>query len=736
MISFLNPIFLAFGAAVLIPLVLHMIQSSRTIRLPFSTIRFLKLAEKRSSRRIKMENFLLWFLRTLLMALLAIAFAMPMIRTKDFGKLLGRAARDVAIVIDASYSMDYRMNRQVVWNQATDLAASIIEGLSEKDRFCVYLAGDQVTPICEQLTSKREETATRLRALPMPRGSSQLCPATLAALGTLDQDTSRAERELHIISDHQLLPWARFNKEEAEAAGTNAPGAARPGAQEDLWDPAKVKDNTTCFVTLLGASAPENNAPADVDLEPKLITADTPCQATVRFLRSGPKLETAAALFVDDKEVGRRSVTLGEGSPNETKFMIPPQGPGTHTVRVETPDDSLVEDNAFYFLIRAREKLPALCVGSKDSTLFLRAALGTAPGGVSPFEIKAIAADGLPGESLAAYACIFLCNVMPLAGQEIKALERYVAAGGLLVVFPGDAGAMSDYGAWTCLPAMPSTVVDVPTSERKRLLKWDKPLHPVVASLKEGGISPNVMIRRQLKCEALKEKAETLVSTGEGYPFLMARSSGRGAVVLFTVSADRSWSDFPLSPFYLPMAHQLIQYAAGVAAGVPFLWAADSLSLDEFLPEATRESVLKGPDGKPVSVRSAVVEGETVSYAEGLTAPGIYRLSQPGGAGDLPALAINMPREESHLDPVKAEDIPAILGVKTLQVAASKDELMKKIEDFRIGRTLGEPLLWLALLVALLESFYANFLLRKSAKLTDSLIIAPSGKLKEKEKES
>jgi hypothetical protein len=140
MISFLNPIFLAFGAAVLIPLVLHMIQSSRTVRLPFSTVRFLKLAAKRSSRRIKMENFLLWLLRTLLMALLTVAFAMPMIRTKDFGNLLGRAARDVAIVIDASYSQDYKTGRQKVWNQATDVAASIIEGLSDKDRFCVYLA--------------------------------------------------------------------------------------------------------------------------------------------------------------------------------------------------------------------------------------------------------------------------------------------------------------------------------------------------------------------------------------------------------------------------------------------------------------------------------------------------------------------------------------------------------------------------------------------------------------------
>jgi hypothetical protein len=128
-----------------------------------------------------------------------------------------------------------------------------------------------------------------------------------------------------------------------------------------------------------------------------------------------------------------------------------------------------------------------------------------------------------------------------------------------------------------------------------------------------------------------------------------------------------------------------------------------------------------------------VVEGETVSFAEGLTAPGIYRLNQPGGGGDKPALAINMPRGESDLTPVKPEDVPAILGVKTIQMATGKEELMKKIEDFRVGKTLGEPILWLALLVAILESFYSNFLMRKGSKLTDSLAIAPSGKVKDKD---
>ena len=729
MISLINPFFLAFGAAVIIPLVLHLMQSRRTVRLPFSTIRFLKLAQQRSSRRMKMENFLLWLLRTLLIVLLVLAFAMPLVRTRDYGNLLGRATRDVAIVVDASYSLNYTLGRQAVWNQATDLAASIIEGLSEKDRFCVFLAGDQVMPLCEQLTDKRQETAARLRALPPPRGSSQLCPAVLAALAVLDQDARHNERELHIVSDTQLLPWSRFRKTGGADKGARAADAA---AEEGQWDPAKVRESTTCFVTLLGASVPENVSPVEVEIEPKLVTPQTSCRVTVRFLRSGPSLDTAAALVVDGKEVARRSVPLVAGNGNLTTFVIPPLGPGIHAVRVETPDDSLTLDNPFHALVRVREKLPALCVGSPEHTLFLRAALQTTAGGVTPFDIKTVDAEGLAAESLDAYSCIFLCDALPLAGQDIKKLERYAAGGGLLVMFPGDGCAMADYGAWTCLPALPVSVMDVPVLERKRLLSWEKPLHPVVKALKEGGISPTVAIRRQLKCDPLKDKSEILVSTGAGYPFLLTRAVGRGAVMLFTVPADRSWSDFPLSPFFLPAVHQMLHYAAGVGVAAPYIWATDSLPLDECLPEATRESLLKDPEGKPVSLQTTVVDGETVSYAEGLTAPGIYTLSRSGGTGDVPALAVNLSRGESDLTPVKAEEVPSILGLKTVHVATGKEELLKKIEDLRVGKTLGELLLWLVLLVALLESLYSNILMRKGSKLTDALLIAPSGKVTDK----
>jgi hypothetical protein len=688
------------------------------MKLPFSTIRFLKLAAKRSSHRIKMEHFLLWLLRTLLLALLVAAFAMPMIRTKEFS-ILGSVARDVAIVIDGSYSMGYAAGNRTTWNEAAELAAELIAGLSEKDRFCVYVANNQVTPIYEQLTGakERESAGARLKVLKLGYDSSQLAPSVIAANKMLEQEQRYADREIYIITDTQALPWDSFKR---DAKG-----------KDNQWDPAQVNDRTSCFVTLLGSSSPENGTPTDIALEPNLITPDTMPKLTVRIARTGPALDTTVIVYVDDKEVTRRSANIaGSG---EIKFVLPPSPAGTHAVRVETPEDNLPVDNAFHFLMRVRQKLPVLCVGSTESTFYLRAALATGIGGSSPIEVKVLPPDRLASEQLSGYVCVFLCNALPLPGQAIVRLEQYVRGGGLAVLFPGDGAKTSEYAQWGCLPGAPTAVAELPVLDRKRLLTWEKPKHPLILALKEGGLAPTLSIKRHLRFDSFHEKASTLISTGSGNPFLVTGPFGRGEVLMFSITADRDWSDFPLSPFYLPIVHQIVQYAAGVGVFTPYVWTTDSLPLQEYLPEATRESVLKSPDGESVSVRSAMVDGQTTLQAEDLAMPGIYRLTSPTERNPRPALALNMPRAESDLTPIRPEAVNALLGVKNLTVTTSRAELFRKLEERRVGKTLGEQALWLALFVAVLEICYANWLVRKRSAPASHVTIEASGKIVRKE---
>lgn len=536
--------------------------------------------------------------------------------------------------------------------------------------------------------------------------------------------TRLREKEIYILTDGQALPWNKFRIRDAANEETNTEAAAQD------WDPSSINEKTIVFVALLGATAPENIAPANISLTPPILLKGTAPNITTMLIGTGNTQETVITLHMNGKEIDRRTARLGASADSNPSFSIPSLPVGIHAVSVQTPVDNLSIDNTFHFLVRVRDTLPTLCVGTKEDTFFVRAALDATAGNTpdSKSESRWITADELAGEPLHSYASIFLCNALPMPGQSSSALEQHVKTGGLVALFPGDAASISDYAAWQSLPGIPTGMTEVRQTRRRRMLTWEQPKHPLLNALQDSVAPPVVIMQRHLAWDSLAEDSEALVTLGDGTPFLLDRAYGHGHFLMFCVSADRAWSDFPLSPFYLPIIRQTIEYGAGIGAFAPYLWSCQSLELKAHLPEATSDSRITGPEGQTVPVRSAIIEGKTVLHAEDLTLPGIYTLTLSGRT-PTSAFAINLNREESDLTPLPPADIPELLSVKNLQVTTDKESLLAMIKELRIGRTFGEHLLWLVLLLAITEFIYANMLSKDSPNLADRLKINASGKV-------
>ncbi len=757
---FLSPVFLiAAGVGAAIPLVLHLMRSRRPVPLKFPTLRFLLQAQQQTSRQLRMENLLLWLLRTLILLLIGLSFAMPTLRTRRMA-WLGEAPRDVALVVDTSASMDYRVGRQTVWERAQEAAAAITGQLGENDRLCVFLAGERPEALVAEPSAAGKDALATLKARSPARATSSLAPALAAATEALKKGGDGREREIYLFTDNQSLPWRSFSggttgavevaassktPESTEnvaptsdlrpltsapattGVASNAPTLPAPRSSlptSSAWNPGMIDARTTVFACLLGVPAPQNVTPSGIDLQPRFMLRDTPGRVLVEMQSSGSVGETTVALFVDDREVSRRPVLLGAQDAPPPVFTLPGLPPGLHPARLETPDDNLPADNALHFLVRVQDRLPALCVGAPADTLFVRAALKAGTGGGEP---KVVSTDDLAGEALASYSSVFLCNALPLPGQTIAALEQYVRDGGLLVIFPGGRATIADYPPWTCLPGRPSAVIETAQTDRKRTLSWNRPAHPMLRPMRTGMGVPSLSILRHLAWEKLEPDAESVASLFAGQPFLLDRPFGNGRVLLFAVSADRAWSGFPLSPYFLPFVVQAVEYGAIVGGHTPFLWGGDSIALDGLLPPGAADAGLLDPSGRPVSIRTALVEGRTRRYAESVTEPGIYRLD---GAERPAAFAVNMSRRESDLTPVVAADLPRLLGLPNLQVATDKEGLLQRVAEHRTGRTYGEHLLWLALVLAIVEFTYANVLMRAAPRASDHVDVEVSGRVR------
>jgi hypothetical protein len=131
--TFLNP-FVLFGlAAAGIPILLHLLNLRRLKTIEFSTLSFLKELQKTSIRRVKIRQWLLLALRTLLVALLVMAFSRPTLKGTLAGGVAERAKTSAAILLDDSPSMTNVSDHRQLFAQAQAAALHVLEAMSEGD---------------------------------------------------------------------------------------------------------------------------------------------------------------------------------------------------------------------------------------------------------------------------------------------------------------------------------------------------------------------------------------------------------------------------------------------------------------------------------------------------------------------------------------------------------------------------------------------------------------------------
>ena len=172
-------------------------------------------------------------------------------------------------------------------------------------------------------------------------------------------------------------------------------------------------------------------------------------------LLAGRAREVAADSALGLRATGQLALDL---QPNERKaiyFTHRFAAPGTYALQVRLDGDDLEPDDARSVIVTVKDTIPVLLVGGKAAadpferaTEYLRLALNPFPPGnqpkFAPLRPKVISAaqfvDTTEGE-LAAFDCIFLCDVPQFGSGELRRLEGHLRRGGGIVVGLGDRAA-------------------------------------------------------------------------------------------------------------------------------------------------------------------------------------------------------------------------------------------------------------------------------------------------------
>jgi hypothetical protein len=207
----LAPLYLAGLAALSLPVIFHLVRRTPRDRQVFSSLMFLSPSPPRLTRKSRLDQILLLFLRLAALALLAAAFARPFLRETSLFAMKDLPMRRVAILLDVSASMQ----RGEVWRAAIERMERELNDLGPQDEAALFTFSDQVRTLVrfpsEQAGRSEQDSATAIRTvladLKPGWGGTDLGAAVsmIAAEIAADADAKQsvAETQILVLSDFQ-----------------------------------------------------------------------------------------------------------------------------------------------------------------------------------------------------------------------------------------------------------------------------------------------------------------------------------------------------------------------------------------------------------------------------------------------------------------------------------------------------------------------------------------------------
>ena len=525
--GFLNPLFLVAGAAVLVPIILHLFYRQESKIFTFPAIRYLLRTERDHARQIRTQQLLLLLLRTAIVVIAVVLGA----RMHFPGPGGSHDPTALALVIDNSMSTTIIEDGRRRLDTLKAVARQSVAGASHDDVIWVVRAGTPWDPAVPGGTAQALEAIEGTRPAHTRGDLARAVERARALVGQSDLPN----REVHVFTDLQASAFS-----EAAPSAENIP------------------------VVLFGASAraSENRGIASISFGgglPPLAGRRT--EAAISVIGSGTADTAGVRLYIDGQVRAAATVPVGA----TVRLPAGPFPAGRVDGYAEIDPDPLTADDRRYFSFTVREPTPVAVLG--QASFFLEEALAVleendrivlgGPGRAAT--LVSIGGDGLERRGLTQSAFV---APHPDPAQ-LPALNRRLAEAGIPFRYePGRIG-----GARVAASDLP---IDVSDLEIRRFF----PLVSTEAPLRSGGGGDG---GPGGGAAAPVPSAGAVITLSNGEPWLLAGSSAAGPYVLLASPFDGESTSLPVSAAMIPLLEWAIDRwseggdgSASVTAGSNF----------------------------------------------------------------------------------------------------------------------------------------------------------------------
>jgi hypothetical protein len=430
------------------------------------------------------------------------------------------------------------------------------------------------------------------------------------------------------------------------------------------------------------AGARDNLALTFLAARPGIQAADVPMFIDVTVANYGGEAVRNLSVLLERDGQPRPALVFDRIAPgeSETRHFQDEFGAGHHYLVARLAPDGVAADNARYALATLPDKIPILIVEgdpARPDTRYLRDALapgGSVATGLSPrIEPPSYLARG----TLDAFAAVYLVNVDRLDPAAVESLETYVAAGGGLGFFLGEACQQRFYT--DVLYRDGQGLFPLPLAGRVELFEQAgadiEPLdHPVFKSFLNqrnsflGGVRVAFYFGAPPDWSADDDPSvRVMARLRNAAPLAVEKSFGRGRVAAVLTTSGPDWNNWCRNPSYVLMALELQSYLANAEpppepslVGSPIVATLDEAEYQQhvrlIVPRGDGASQIVAQDG------ASTPEGWQVRFVDTPRA-GIYSLQLETVAGEAETrpIAYNVEPDEGDLAKVSSEYLAEVL---------------------------------------------------------------------------
>lgn len=713
--SFLTPILLAGAAAFLIPLLIHLLNRRRVLHVRWGAMHLLHEVLRQRRRRMQIEQWLLLAVRIAIPVVLALCLARPVL--DKLGSLIGLGKSSLVTLLDDSFSTRAPASAgNTVSDQAHEIIQRMDQALPRGSDAQVVLAGGTPHPLFDAATTQLDLIPPALADTPSAAGPVQINDAIQTA-GAALQKSNNAARELAIISDFQSSDWK-----------TVADGASLPAleALSALEHPPQVT-----FYRIAGDLA-ENLSIVSAELSAMVVAVDQPVGLRVRVQNHGkrPWQDVALHLEADSGRIRTARISVPANGEASLSFTHAFDTTGDHALSVRLEGDSFPDDNAFHAIVQVRDQIRVLLIDGDPHTEPLTGPLDFFELALMPNQNAAatlrdlihttkVDARRFRGDDLRGKQVVVLGNVDRPSGTQLKELETFVKAGGGLMIFPGPKADPTTYdrefykngqGLFPC-PVKGQTHVD--SIDLPARLQLQRFTHPALTYFNDprAGRLGDAEINHWWILAPEGNQSSTFLSLDRGLPVLVERAFERGLVIACATSADPTWNNLALQPWFVPLMQRMMIHLATRSTTSAWHLVGKSTRISLPSDQAGKAFTLTDPLGKQTELKSQGEKDDAFIEIPTTNTPGIFQVipgAPPADGSPTPQadpttvrrLAFNVDSAESDLTLLPAADVEKIATRFGAGFAEDFDSYTKLDRTRRVGSEVWQPFL-LALLALL-----------------------------------